>query len=282
MGRLGIIAASGTLPLELAHAARLQGERPFIICLNGQADQDYSAFENVSFAPGKLKAVTAALLEKSCNRLLLAGKFTRPSLSDLKLDSAGAALLGRLALKGDDKALRLVSEHFAQAQIKILPNTDFLPNRILPNNYHFGRAITPTEGAALTLGVNVLSQLGALDVGQAVIVQQDRVLAIEAAEGTQGLIARAAPLIDASADAAVFVKMAKTQQDKMLDIPVIGIATLQSLAEAGISVAGVTAGQTMLADPLEAIEAELSVHGLVLTTLLESSCKPSGIAEHAE
>ena len=68
----------------------------------------------------------------------------------------------------------------------------------------------------------------------------------------------------------------------MLDIPVIGIATLKSLAEAGISVAGVTAGQTMLADPLEAIEAELSVHGLVLTTLLESSCNPSGLAEHAE
>ena len=61
MGRLGIIAACGTLPLELANTAKLQGEHPFIICLEGQADQDYSPFDNVSFAPGKLKAVTAAL-----------------------------------------------------------------------------------------------------------------------------------------------------------------------------------------------------------------------------
>lgn len=279
MGRLGIIAASGTLPLELANRAKLQGENPFIICLEGQADQDYSPFENLSFAPGKLKAVTAALHDKSCDRLLLAGKFIRPSLSALKLDSAGAALLGRLALKGDDKALRLVSEHFAEAQIKILPNTDFLPNRTLPENYHFGRPLTSAEVSALNLGGSVLSQLGGLDVGQSVIIQQDRVLGIEAAEGTQALIARTAPLIDASADAAVFVKMAKTQQDKILDMPVIGIATLKSLAEAGIGVAGVAAGQTMLADPLEAIEAELSLHGLVLTTSFDSKDAPSGNAE---
>ena len=181
MGRLGIIAASGTLPLELANRAKLQGENPFIICLEGQADQDYSPFENFSFPPGKLKAVTAALHDKSCDRLLLAGKFTRPSLSALKLDSAGAALLGRLALKGDDKALRLVSEHFAEAQIKILPNTDFLPNRTLPENYHFGRPLTSAEVSALNLGGSVLSQLGGLDVGQSVIIQQDRVLGIEAA-----------------------------------------------------------------------------------------------------
>ena len=125
----------------------------------------------------------------------------------------------------------------------------------------------------------MLSQLGGLDVGQSVIIQQDRVLGIEAAEGTQALIARTAPLIDASADAAVFVKMAKTQQDKILDMPVIGIATLKSLAEAGIGVAGVAAGQTMLADPLEAIEAELSLHGLVLTTFFDSKDAPSGNAE---
>jgi DUF1009 family protein len=73
--------------------------------------------------------------------------------------------------------------------------------------------------------------------------------------------------------------MAKTQQDKILDMPVIGISTLKSLAEAGIGVAGVAAGQTMLADPLEAIEAELSLRGLVLTTSFDSKDAPSGNAE---
>lgn len=275
MGRLGIIAASGDLPLQLAKAAQSQGETPFIICLDGQIDQDYTAFSHVSFAPGQLKSITDALLTQGCDRLLLAGKFTRPSLSHLKLDSAGAALLGRLALKGDDKALRLVSEYFASHQIVILPNTDFLPDRVLPEGYHFGRALHAAESAALGLAVRVLSQLGGLDVGQAVITQQDRVLAIEAAEGTQELIARTAQLIDKSTDAAVFVKMTKSQQDKALDMPVIGLETVQSLARAGIAVIGVSAGHTMLADTLEALEAELLAHEMVLTTDLD---KLSGIS----
>ena len=108
-----------------------------------------------------------------------------------------------------------------------------------------------------------------LDVGQAVITQQDRVLAIEAAEGTQEMIARATHLIDNSTDAAVFVKMTKSHQHKVLDMPVIGIKTLQSLAQAGIAVVGIAAGHTMLADTLEAIEAELSAHDMVLTTDLD-------------
>jgi DUF1009 family protein len=252
MGRLGIIAARGTLPLELAQAAQSKGERPFIICLEGQSDADFSAFDHALFAPGQLKAVTRALGQSGCDRLLLAGKFTRPSLRQLKLDSAGAALLGRLALKGDDTALRLLSEYFASHQMTILPNTDFLPERLLPRGYHFGRPLNEGEEAALRTGVQLLSDIGHLDVGQAVIAQQDRVLAIDTADG------------------AVFVKMAKSRQDKALDMPVIGIETIESLARAGVQVLAVEASHTMLADTLEAVEAVLGNHRMILTTRLES------------
>ena len=270
MGRLGIIAARGTLPLELAQAAQSKGERPFIICLEGQSDADFSAFDHALFAPGQLKAVTRALGQSGCDRLLLAGKFTRPSLRQLKLDSAGAALLGRLALKGDDKALRLLSEYFTSHQMTILPNTDFLPERLLPRGYHFGRPLNEGEEAALRTGVQLLSDIGHLDVGQAVIAQQDRILAIEAAEGTAAMIARTAELIDDTADGAVFVKMAKSLQDKALDMPVIGIETIESLARAGVQVLAVEASHTMLADTLEAVEAVLGDHQMILTTRLES------------
>jgi len=269
MGRLGIIAARGTLPLELAQAAQSKGERPFIICLEGQSDADFSAFEHTVFAPGQLKAVTRALGQSGCNRLLLAGKFTRPSLRQLKLDSAGAALLGRLALKGDDTALRLISEYFSSHQITILPNTDFLPERLLPKGYHFGRSLNEGEEAALRTGVQLLSDIGHLDVGQAVIAQQDRILAIEAAEGTAAMISRTADLIDSTADGAVFVKMAKSRQDKALDMPVIGIETIESLARAGVQVLAVEASHTMLADTLIAVEAVLSDHQMILTTRLD-------------
>ena len=83
MGRLGIIAACGTLPLELANRAKLPGENPFIICLEGQADQDSSPFDHLCFVPGKLHAVFLAFHDKSCYRLFLACYFTLPSLSAL-------------------------------------------------------------------------------------------------------------------------------------------------------------------------------------------------------
>jgi len=269
MGRLGIIAASGTLPATLANACVEQGENPFIICLTGQVTEKFNDFETAEFAPGQLKAVTNALRAKECDRVLLAGKFTRPSLAGLRLDSAGAALLGRLALKGDDEALRLIAEHFARHQIRILPNTDFMPDRILPKGYHFGRALSENEKLAIARGISVLTKLGTLGVGQAVIVQQGRVLAIEAAEGTQAMIARSQPLIDQSTDGCVFIKMAKSHQDSRLDMPVIGLKTIDSLSRAGIKVIWVAAEKTMLADSLLEIEAKCQSDGLVLTTSLD-------------
>ena len=85
------------------------------------------------------------------------------------------------------------------------------------------------------------------------------------------MIARTTKLIDDTADGAVFVKMAKGRQDKALDIPVIGIETIESLARAGVQVLAVEASHTMLADTLEAVEAVLGDHQIILTTRLESS-----------
>ena len=76
MGRLGIIAAA-VASVRAGTAAQSKGERPYH-CLEGQSDADFSAFDYAVFAPGQLKAVTRALGQSGCDRLLLAGKFTRP------------------------------------------------------------------------------------------------------------------------------------------------------------------------------------------------------------
>ncbi len=264
MGRLGIIAASGTLPEALAQSALTKGHSPFIICLTGQCDHPFTGFETASYAAGQLKAITKALKEAGCNQLLLAGKFTRPSLKGLKLDGEAMALLGRVALRGDDAALRLIADHFARHDIEILPNSIFLPDRVMPEHYHFGGALNEAETCALRLGINVLEQLGNLDVGQSVIVQQQRVIAIEGAEGTQAMIDRAAAFIDEDADSAIFVKMAKRGQEFHLDMPVIGCQTIEKLAKAQIRIVAVEAGKTLLADPMEQIEESLKRHEMIM------------------
>lgn len=268
MGRLGIIAASGSLPLKLANRARAQGEDPYIIILTGQCDDSFEGFETGEYPPGQLAAIRQALQAAKCDRLVLVGKFTRPSLAGLKLDKEGAALFGRLALKGDDQGLRLLAEYFAGHNMVLLENSLFLNQQIVPAGYHFGRPLTDIEKQALGLAQHVLHQLGQLDVGQAVIVQQQRVLAIEGAEGSTAMILRTAELIDHSADGALFLKMAKSGQDIRLDMPVIGLETIEALHKIGIQVIALEAGNTMLANSVVEIEALLANFDMVLTAII--------------
>jgi DUF1009 family protein len=102
--------------------------------------------------------------------------------------------------------------------------------------------------ALIEIGVSVLNKLGSCDVGQSVILQNGRVLSIEAAEGTSAMLARSANLIDAESGPAVFVKMQKSDQDQRLDTPFVGTETIQAAATAGINVLAIESGTVMLAD----------------------------------
>lgn len=255
MGRLGIIAARGPMPLQLAHAARTKGEDPYIISLNGQCDQSFDGFEAVRLSVGKVGAITTHLKTADCDRLALVGQFKRPSVADISFDKAGLALMGRLMLTGDDTALRIVAAYFAEQGLTVVANADYLPNRVFPVQFASQRSLTQGEGKAAHHARLVLDRLGDMDVGQSAIVQQSRVLAIEGAEGTNDMIARAAELIDRSQPDTVFVKLAKTGQELTLDMPVFGLDTLAHLKKAGIQVACLDGGRLMLADPLEDIAA---------------------------
>ena len=95
-----------------------------------------------------------------------------------------------------------------------------------------------------------MDKLGACDVGQSVILQNGRVLAIEAAEGPSAMLARSADLIDRGAGPAVFVKMQKSGQDQRLDTPFIGAETMRAAAAAGINILAIESGAVMLTDDL--------------------------------
>lgn len=255
MGRLGIIAARGPLPLQLALAARDQGENPYIIRLKGQCERDFSGFETVCLPVGKVGAITNHLRQADCDKLALVGQFKRPSVADISFDKVGLALMGKLMLTGDDTALRIVAAHFAEHGISVVANADYLPDSILPLQFQTARALTPGEVLAAHHACHVLDQLGDMDVGQSVVVQQKRVLAIEGAEGTNEMIDRVASLIDRSQPDTVFVKLAKSGQDISLDIPVFGLDTLSHLQQAGIRAVCLDGGRLMLADPLEEVVA---------------------------
>ena len=117
---------------------------------------------------------------------------------------------------------------------------------------------------AIALGATILAALGTHDVGQSVIVQNGRVIAIEAAEGSDGMIARAAALLDPAGGVACLVKMRKSVQDSRLDMPVMGCNTILSAANAGLSLLAIEADAVLLADDIVAIKALCKTHGITL------------------
>ena len=271
MGRLGIIAARGPLPLELAKAARSKGEEPFVIRLNGQCDCVFEGFESVCLPVGKVGAVIASLKQAACDKLALVGQFERPAFADISLDKYGLALMGRLILTGDDAALRIVAAYFHEQGITVVSNAEYMPKRVLPLFYCTRRSFTSAEGKAAKHAKTVLDSLGDLDVGQSVVVQQSRVLAIEGAEGTNEMIARVTELIDKSQPDTVFVKMAKSGQNISLDMPVFGLETLSYLEKSGIRAVCLDGEKIMLADPLDVITSAADKAGISICTFASLS-----------
>ena len=177
---------------------------------------------------------------------MMIGKIERPPLASLKPDAAALGLLAKSVGKGDDALLRVLSDYFAEAGISTIPNDQFMPSAVMPSGVMSGQ-LSDTAAVDISLGVAVLDSLGHHDVGQGVVVQDGRILAVEAAEGTDAMLTRVSELIDPDGPVAVFVKRQKSGQDHRLDQPVIGVDTLQRAATSGVKVMAMEAGGVLVA-----------------------------------
>lgn len=266
MGRLAVIAGQGNIPETLALNARRLGHDVVVFRVMGQADSPYSEFETIDVPLGAIGRTRDLLVEQGCDRVVMAGKIRRPSLAQLKPDAAAVRLLASVVARGDDALLRAIAGYFAEAGIETIAPDNLIPGVRMPKGVIAG-ACGPESESDIGLGLAVLDALGEHDVGQSIVVQDGRVIAIEAAEGTDEMLSRAAPLLDQGGQAAVFVKCRKSGQDERLDVPVVGDETLRRAAAAGIAVLALQADGVMLACASEEIarlakDLELTVVGI--------------------
>jgi len=270
MKRLAIIAGKGSLPIDVARTATADGYDVLVLPIEGQADADFTSYQASSIRLGGIGKTRSIITQHGIDQLVMVGKVVWPSIAALRPDFDGVKLLGKMITRGDDNVLRLIAAYFAEKGIKIIAPDRFLPHRKMPLGVvHNGirsdqGAISPEADGAIALGVSVLGALGMHDVGQAVIVQNGRVIAIEAAEGSDAMIIRSATLLDPDGGVACFVKMAKSGQDLQLDIPVFGGDTIRSAATAGLSLLAVEAKTVLLADDLASIRATCAAHSITL------------------
>ncbi len=249
--KLGILAGGGPFPVKVAAAARAAGREVFIVGLEGFVDP-------ASLAPwpheirrlGAASRIIAALRKNGCQDLVMIGPVRRPSLLDLRPDAEGAKLLariGRAAFAGDDGLLAAVIRVLTEEGFRVIGAQEIIREVLAPAG-----VLTKTQPDAQAMadirrGVDVVGLLGAADVGQACVVQQGLVLAVEAIEGTDAMLLRASDL-RRDGIGGVLVKLVKPGQDKRADLPTIGANTVQNAAAAGLRGVAFEAKATILAE----------------------------------
>ena len=255
---LGIIAGGGALPGQVAAAAQASGRPVFIVALEGYAEPEVIApYPHQVFRLDAVGAIRQALRAHACTDLVIFGTVKRPSNFSLRPDAEGVKLLakiGRAAFAGDDGLLAAVLRVLGEEGFNLLGAHDILGDALAPPGLLTTRAPDTAAMADIERGIAVLKIIGAADIGQACVVQQGIVLAVEAVEGTDAMLARI-PAVTRPGPAGVLVKLAKPGQERRADMPTIGVATIRHAREAGLQGVAFEAGGTILADRKSMIEA---------------------------
>jgi len=250
-GPLGILAGGGPFPGQVAAAALQAGRDVFILAFEDFAEPDVvGPYKHAYARVGAAGRILALLRENQCRDIVLVGPVRRPSLLDLRPDLEGTKILariGRAAFTGDDGLLAAIVRVFAEEGFRVLGAHEIITEAVGPRGV-LG-AVSPDAQAVADIGrgVAVVRALGEVDVGQGCIVQQGIVLAVEAVEGTDQMLARAAGLARPG-PGGVLIKLVKPGQDRRTDLPTIGPRTLVAAAGAGLRGVAFEAGGTLLTD----------------------------------
>lgn len=247
---LALIAGSGNLPLEIIRSCQKNNTYLIVIGFESQTHLNEMNVPYAQFSLGSIGKILAHFKKHNIKQIVFAGNIKRPSLKELQVDWIGAKWLQKLslkAMKGDDALLSGILDLLQKEGFEILKPSDFLDNLILPAGTLTKISPTPDDYLDIDRGVQILKTLSPLDIGQSIIVQQGLVLGIEAIEGTKTLIQRCA-LLKREGSGGVLVKMAKTGQNKKIDLPTIGPETIEDLKKAGFVGIAAEANATQVID----------------------------------
>jgi DUF1009 family protein len=243
MRKLGLIAGGGSLPVEIAKHCQRSGRPLFVIRLKGFAGAGLEPFAGAEVGLAELGKCFKALKRAGCEAVCLAGQVNRPDFATLMPDLRGLAALPAAiaaARKGDDALLRMLVAEFEKEGFCVEGAHEVMDDLGLPAGPLGSHAPEPEHMADIDQALAAARAVGRLDAGQAAVVCQGLVLALEAAEGTDALLARVAELPEAlrgrpGAPLGVLAKAPKPTQETRVDLPTIGPATIEAVARAGLA-----------------------------------------------
>jgi UDP-2,3-diacylglucosamine hydrolase len=245
--RLAVIAGNGHFPFLIVKAAREQGIEPVVFAIKEEASPDLSrsAASVYWLSLGEVAQLLELLARERVKSVILAGQVKHKQLySSITPDNVASQTLLGMNRRNTDALIGAFVQILESTGIRVLDSTLFL-KPLLAQAGCLGRCSPgASELADMEYGRHVAKALAALDIGQTVVVADRACLAVEAMEGTDATIERAASL--SNGRRLVVVKVSKPNQDMRFDVPVVGPKTIRVMAEANARVLAVDAGKTLL------------------------------------
>lgn len=273
--KLGIVAGQGPLPVALAEAARAAGREVFILAIDERVSEEISRFPHARIRIGAHGEFIRLLKENGCEDIVLIGGIKRPDLSKIGLDLAGIKLLPRLMrwmASGDDGLLRGIADYLEKDHgLRVIGAHEVVESLLAPEAVLTARIPSPADEVDIDVAIRAALAIGALDIGQGAVACRGVVLALEAAEGTDEMLRRVAKLPPemrgrSGKPEGVLVKLPKPGQERRVDMPTIGVQTVENAAAAGLAGIAVEAGGTLVVDS-EAVARAADAHGIFVVGL---------------
>lgn len=240
---LALICGYGSLPMEIARGAVAAGRRPFLIGIEGEASLEITAFPSVFLSWGQVGRLFRILSQRNIVEVVFAGGILRrPELRKLRLDWGAIAILPEVLafmLGGDNTVLSGLIRMFERRGISVSGAHQIAPGLLAGAGRIAGPAPSAGDMANIALAFDACKALGRFDIGQAAVAEASRVVAVEAAEGTDALLARIVAMrqigrMPPAGKNGVLVKTMKPGQDMRADLPAIGPATVDGVVAAGL------------------------------------------------
>jgi UDP-2,3-diacylglucosamine hydrolase len=259
-GPLAIICGGGALPFAVADAVMRRGRSVVLFPVRGWVDpQAVARYPHHFIEIGRYGRFHRQATAAGCRDVVLIGTVLRPALRQIRFDWEALrelpSIIGMFR-GGDNHLLSILARLFEERGFRFVGAHEVAPEILMSQGPIGRREPSPRDRADIERGVALLSAIGPFDVGQAVVVADNYVLAVEAAEGTDRMLARIAELrgegrVRSSGRTGVLVKVPKPAQDRRFDLPAIGPSTVAGAARAGLAGIAVMAGAAIVAEPAE-------------------------------
>jgi len=263
-GPIAIICGGGSLPITVAAAVERSGRAVVLFPIRGWADApQIGRYRHHWWTLARVGTFRRLARMEGCRDVVLIGNVVRLEIRDLRLDLLALRLLPKIVRffrGGDDRLLSGIGDLLKDHGFRLVGAHEVAPEILVGEGPIGLTRPTERDNRDIEQGFQLIAAMGPFDVGQAVVVAGERVLAVEAAEGTDRVLDRIADLrsegrIKTPDRVGVLVKAPKPMQNRRADLPTIGVKTIEKATRARLAGIAVAAHETLIVEPEQVAEA---------------------------